>query len=574
MVFDIEVNGKKYQAKKGETILESLKRNGISVPTLCKMEEFSPTGACRMCAVEVEGKENLVTACSYPVKEWMKIKTHSPRVIKARKTIVELLLANHPDDCLYCIRNGECELQDLAIELDIRERVYFGSKNNYKKDKSSPSVERDPSKCILCGRCVRVCEEKEKVAAVDFVHRGKDVLVEPTFKKGLNLSSCINCGQCIMVCPTGALYERSHIPAVKDALNNSEKHVVAHFAPSVSVTLAEEFGLKAGKDISGILTAILKRLGFDAVFETAVGSDFTIMEEVNEFISRKENNEKLPLFSSCCPSWVQFIEEFYPQFIPNLSTTKSPQQILGTLTKTYYAEQKSLNPKDIFTVSIMPCTAKKFEIQREEMTTEGISDNDAVLTTREFLRFIKLFGIDFENIEPEFTDDPFSNRSSAGKLLGASGGAVESFIRTMHFKLTGKEMKEYKVLNSRNVKGSKIFESVINKKKYSFAILSGLEQVHEILSDIEKGEIELDYLEVMACPGGCVNGGGQLINTDDKIIKNRIKGLYDIDDTEMIKVAHKNQSVIDIYEKYLDEPYSEKAKEKFHTTFSKRDVFL
>lgn len=574
MVFDIEVNGKSYQAKNGETILEALKRNGVSIPTLCKMEGFSATGACRMCVVEVDGEENLVTACSHTVQEGIKIKTHSPRVIKARKTIVELLLANHPDDCLYCIRNGNCELQDLAIELNIRERVYFGEKFFFKKDKSSPSVERDPAKCILCGRCVRVCEEKKNVAALDFIQRGKDVLVETTFRKGLNLSSCINCGQCIMVCPTGALYERSHIPAVRDALNNTKKHVVAHFAPSVSVSLAEEFGLKPGKDISGILTAVLRRLGFDAVFETAVGSDFTILEEVHEFLDRKENKGVLPVFSSCCPAWVQFVEEFYPELIPHLSTTKSPQQILGKLLKTYYVEKADLAPQDIFSVTIMPCTAKKFEIQREEMTSEGISDNDAVLTVREFIRFMKLYGVDIQNIEPDFPDQPFATRSSAGKLLGVSGGSTESLIRTLYYKLTGSEMQDYKVLNARNVKNTKIFEVAIHKKKYVFGIVNGFASIHQIIADIQTGKIQIDYLEVMACEGGCVNGGGQIITADEKSMKARSKGLYDIDDNDMIKMAHKNQIVLDIYKQFLDAPLSDKAKRMFHTSYAKREVFL
>jgi len=574
MFFDIEVNDKKYQAKKGETILEALTRNGISVPTLCKMKDFSSTGACRMCVVEVEGIENLVPSCSFPINGQIKIKTHSPRVIKARKTIVELLLANHPDDCLYCIKNGNCELQHLAYDLNIRERIYFGEKNMHKRDKSSPGIERDAEKCILCGRCVRVCEEQMKVSAIDFIHRGKDVVVETTFRRGLNLSSCINCGQCIIVCPTGALYERSHIAVVTDALNNQQKYVVAHFAPSVTVSLAEEFGLKPGKDVSGIISAILKRLGFNAVFETAAGSDFTIMEEVAEFMERKEKENSLPMFSSCCPAWVQFVEEFYPEFIPNLSTTKSPQQILGKLAKTYYAEINNIDSKDIFSVAIMPCTAKKFEIQREEMTQEGISDNDAVLTVREFIRLIKLYGIDVKNIEPEFADAPFSAKSSAGKLLGVSGGTTESFIRTLHFKLSGKEMDDYKILDSRNVKGMHIFHIEINKTKFSFAVVNGMETLRQLIAEIKSGTLQLDYVEVMACEGGCVNGGGQLINVDEKSIKARSKGLYDIDDTDMIKVAHKNQIVLELYADYLDNPLSEKAQKLLHTSYSKKEVFL
>ena len=574
MVFDIEVNGKQYKASRGETILEALNRNGIKVPTLCKMESFSPTGACRLCVVEVEGKKGLIPSCSYPVEEWMKIRTHSNRVINARKTIVELLLANHPDDCLYCVRNGNCELQNLAIELNIKERIFFSEKHSFKKDKSSLSIERDPSKCILCGRCVRVCEEQQNVSAIDFINRGNEIFIGTSFNKGLNLSSCINCGQCILVCPTGAITEKSHIPGVIDALNNPKKVVIGHYAPTVTVSIAEELGLKPGKDISGIINSALKRLGFDIVFDTAFGADITTIEVANELETRLNENNNLPLLSSCCPSWVQYIEEFYPELIPNLSIVKSPQQILGSLIKNYYAKINNINPEDIYNVAIMPCTAKKFEAQREEMTTSGISDNDAVFTTREFLKILHQYGIDLQNIDPHNADQPFATRSSAGKLFGTIGGLTESVIRTLHYNLTGKELKEYRINSARNTKDKKIFSVTIGKTEFNFAIISGLKHVPEIIKEIKNGQSKLHFIEVMACPGGCVNGGGQILNVTQKSLKARIKGLYDIDDSEMIRVSHKNPIAKDLYKDFLKTSDSDICKKLLHTSFSKRDVLL
>lgn len=386
MIFDIEVNNKIIKARKGETILSALNRNGIKVPTLCFMEDLLPTGACRICVVEVEGQDNLVPSCAQPVEEWMKIKTHSPKVIKARKTIVELLLSNHPDDCLYCERNGNCELQKLSIELNVLERRISGRKGNQKADRSGSSMVRDPKKCILCGRCVRVCEEIVGVTAIDFIKRGNHCEITTSFEKGINLSSCINCGQCIMVCPTGALYERDHLPEIVDSLNNPSKHVVIQYSPTISVSLAEEFGVKAGKDINGMLNAALRKIGFNKVFDCSFGADINTIEAANQLVDRIKTNQKLPMFSSCCPAWVKYAEQTHPELIPNLSTTKSPQQMMGALIKSYYAENHDIAPENIYTVAVMPCIAKKFEAQREEMTHKGITDVDAVLTTRELAR--------------------------------------------------------------------------------------------------------------------------------------------------------------------------------------------
>jgi NADH-quinone oxidoreductase subunit G/NADP-reducing hydrogenase subunit HndD len=373
---NIEINGKTYEAIQGETVLDALNRAGIKVPTLCHMKDLFPSGACRMCVVEVEGMPGLIPSCAYPAADGMKIKTHSPRAIRARKTIIELLLSNHPDDCLYCVRSGNCQLQTLANELGVRQRRYKGVKSEHKMDVSSPSLVRDPDKCILCGRCVRVCEEIQGVSAIDFIGRGSRTAVGTPFDEGINISSCINCGQCVMVCPTGALHEQSEIKEVVAALQDPEKIVVVQHAPSVSVTLAEEFGVNPGVDIAGAMTAALRRLGFDRVFDTSFSADLTIMEEASELAQRIAEGGKLPMMTSCSPGWIKFVEEFYPDFIGNLSSCKSPQQMLGAIIKSYYAEREGIDPKKIFSVSIMPCTAKKFEKTRPAMYVDGVADID------------------------------------------------------------------------------------------------------------------------------------------------------------------------------------------------------
>ncbi len=572
MSFLIEVNNKKIEARKGELLLDTLKRHGIKVPTLCHLKDYAPSGACRMCVVENERSGKLITSCSYPVEEGMKIQTHSPRVVETRKTIVELLLSNHPDDCLYCVRNSNCELQTLAKDLNVRERRIKGEKNNYNLDRSSASIIRDPDKCILCGRCVRVCEEMMGVAAIDYINRGSKSIIGTTYNKGLNTSSCINCGQCILVCPTGALTEKNHFAEIQDALRDSEKTVVVQYAPAISVTIAEEFGLEAGKDLNGVLNAALRKVGFKHVFDTTFSADLTIMEESDELLDRIQNGGTLPMITSCCPGWIKYAEEFYPEMIPHLSSCKSPQQMLGAVIKSYWAEKMNLKPENIYAVSIMPCTAKKFEAQREEMTQNGLSDVDAVLTTRELGDFIRMMGVDIHSIPEETADSPLGYRSSAGKLFGASGGVMEAAIRTAYYKLTGEELVQFQIPAIRGFAGRKEAKLEINGLELGVAVVSGLANAAKLLDEIKAGRSDIHFIEVMACPGGCINGGGQCIGADEESIRARMQSLYDIDEKETIKVSHKNPEVIELYDNYLGAPLGHKSHELLHTKYNERNV--
>lgn len=574
MSITIKINGNKIKAKSGETVLNVLNDHGIKVPTLCHLKDMMPTGSCRMCVVEHKNTDKLITSCSAVVEDGMDILTHSPRVTEARKVIVELLLSNHPDDCLYCVRNGNCELQGLSEDLCVTERRIQGRKNKLPIDTSSVSILRDPEKCILCGRCVRVCEEVIGVACIDFSKRGSQTVVSTAFDKGMNTSSCVNCGQCIMVCPTGALTEQNHFAEIKEALSNPAKTVVVQYAPAISVSIAEEFGMEPGKDIAGIMNAALRKIGFDYVFDTSFAADLTIMEESNELIKRIIENKNLPLITSCCPGWVKYAEEFVPEMLPNLSTCKSPQQMAGAIIKTYFADKVNLKKEDIYSVAIMPCTAKKFEAQREEMTHKGISDVDGVLTTREFVKFVKLFGINMHEIESETADSPLGIRTTAGKLFGASGGVAEAAIRTAYHTLTGTELVKFKIPQIRGLKGQKEVHLDINGLKVGVAVVNGLVNAKKLLDEIKAGRDDIQFIEIMACPGGCVGGGGQPINLDEEAVKRRIRSLYNIDDTESIKVSHKNPDVIILYNEFLGEPLGKKSHELLHTKYQRRDVII
>ena len=574
MFFDIQVNGKTIKARNGDTILSALQRNGIKVPTLCHLENLLPTGACRMCVVEVEGRQALIPSCSYPVEEWMKIRTHSPRVVKARKTNIELLLSNHPDDCLYCERNGNCELQRFAEDLNVRERRFYGKKNNYRTDPSSASLLRDPAKCILCGRCIRICEEVQGITALDFIGRGNKMQVGPAFNRGMNLSSCINCGQCIMVCPTGALTEKQQPGELQDALHNPEVKTVIQCSPSLSVTLAEEFGLRAGKDMDSLMYAALRKLGFDYVFDSSFAADLLVVEQAAELLERLRGQNKLPMFSSCCPAWIKYAEQSRPSILENISHCKSPQQMMGALITAHFATDHKIASDKVYSVSAMPCVAKKFEAQREQMTHKGITDVDSVLTTRELARLIRLNGIDIQQVEPELADLPYRSRSSAGKLLSVSGGLTESLIRTLYFKVTGKELPLQKIQELRTSKGRKEFHLKIGEYNLGFAVVNGIGHVKELLDELENGRDDLHYIEVMACQGGCVGGGGQPIHPETDNTRTRARAIYEIDDKESIRLAHRNPSLVTLYANLLENPMSEISINLLHTEYQKREVML
>jgi len=570
----IEVNNRTIEAENGETVLTVLKRAGIKVPTLCHMENLFPSGACRMCVVEVEGQRTLVPSCAFPVREGMKIKTHSPRVLKARKTIIELLLADHPDDCLYCDRNGTCELQSLSEELGVNNRKYEGARSEYQIDTSSMSIVRDPSKCILCGRCVRVCEEIQGVSAIDFTNRGSKSVVDTAFRDGLNISSCINCGQCVMVCPTGALTAKSSISEVMDAINDPDKVVVVQHAPAVSVSIAEALGIKPGKDVAGVMTAAFRAVGFDKVFDTSFSADLTIMEEGSELVDRIVNGGKLPMMTSCSPGWIKFVEQFYPEFLENISSCKSPQQMLGALIKGFYPEKAGIDPKSIYSVSVMPCTAKKFEATRPEMAQNGMPDVDAVLTTREMAKLIKMSGIDISALDSETADTPFGTRSTAGKLFGASGGVMEAAIRSAYFLITGENLKDPKIQQVRGFKGRKEFKADIKGTTYGFAVVSGLQNARDLLEEIKAGRDDIHFIEVMTCPGGCIAGGGQPFAMDMDNVRKRMQKLHKIDRDERLRHSHENPEVQRLYDEFLGKPLGHKSHELLHTHYAHRDEVL
>jgi iron-only hydrogenase group A len=561
MVFTVEINDQRVTAKKGETILSLLNRHGINVPTLCNINGFPPTGSCRVCVVEVEGVPGLVPSCSQPVEEWMKIYTHSSRVIQARKAIVELLLAGHPDDCLYCSRNGDCELQTLAEELNISDRKFRAGKRPAQIDKTCPSVERDPSKCILCERCIRICDTTIGVGAIDVVHRGSESMIGTTYNKGLNPESCIKCGQCIMICPTAAITEKSDLSRVVDALTAKQLFPVIQLSPTTASAITEAFGFKSGKDVQDILRTALRMMGFKYIMDTSFAADIAIMEEAREIARRLETGKNLPALTASCPSFVRYIHAFRPALIPNLLPVKSPQQIMGTLIKNYVISPQSYTPEKVFSVSVMPCTAKKAEAAFESDPEAPFRFVDAVLTNRELIRMIRLFGIDLSKLEPEPLDLTHGIRSSAGKLFGVAGGPLEGMLRTLYHMITGQEMSPVKITDLRGLKEVKESRIRLGKQSVKVMAVSGLGNAIHVLNEIENGRDDLGIIEVMTCPFGCINGGGQPRGCDEKGLKARMKSIYDVDEEEIIKSAHKNPNVQMVYDRMLGHPGSERSRD-------------
>ena len=575
---NLKINGMAVSAPAGSTILEAARLAHIEIPTLCFLKDINEIGACRICIVEVKGAKSLVTSCVYPINEGMEVWTNTPKVLESRKKTLQLLLSNHNCSCLSCVRSGNCELQVLAKELGVDDaNFYAGEKTPSEIDDSAAHMIRDNSKCILCRRCVAVCEKNQGIGVIGANNRGFKTAIGSAFEMGLGETSCVSCGQCIAVCPTGALQEKSQIDEVLAAIADPAKHVIVQTAPAVRAGLGEEFGYPIGTNVEGKMAAALRRIGFDKVFDTDFGADLTIMEEANEFVERVQNGGVLPMITSCSPGWVKYCEHYFPDMTENLSTCKSPQQMFGAIAKSYYAEKMGIDPKDIVSVSIMPCTAKKFEINRPDEAANGVPDMDYTLTTRELARMIKKVGIKFNDLPDEKFDEPLGISTGAGVIFGATGGVMEAALRTAVETLTGQELEHLDFTEVRGIQGIKEATYKVGDLDVKVAVASGLANARELLNKVKSGEANYHFIEIMGCPGGCVNGGGQpqqpgyVRNTVD-IRGLRAKVLYDADAGMPIRKSHENPAIKELYATYLGKPGSEKAHHLLHTSYIKRKV--
>ena len=572
---NIKINDKEYSVPASYTILDAARDANVHIPTLCYLKDINEIGACRMCLVEIKGARALQAACVYPVSEGLEIYTNTPKVRKARKATLELILSNHEKKCLTCIRNRNCELQQLADELGITELRYEGENEKYALDCTSTSLVRDNNKCILCRRCVSACNN-QAISVIGCVERGFKTHVTSTFEKEIKDVGCIFCGQCIVACPVGALYEKNDIPQVMEAIDAPEKHVVVQTAPAVRAALGEECGLPIGTPVTGKMVAALKRLGFDKVFDTDTSADLTIMEEGTEFIERFTKQENLPIITSSSPGWVKFCEHYYPEFIGNLSSCKSPMEMFGAVIKSYYADKAGIDKKDIYSVAIMPCTSKKFEASREEFAKDGIKDIDASLTTRELARMIKQAGIDFVNLPDEEFDQPFGEATGAGVIFGTTGGVMEAAIRTVYEILEKKPLDNLNVTAVRGLDGVKEATLKIAGKDVKVAVVHGTKNARIILDKVKNGE-KYDFIEVMACPGGCIHGGGQPI-VDSRtratvdVKAKRAAALYSEDEASTLRKSHLNPNVQLMYKEFFEKPGSHKAHELLHTHYTDRSA--
>ncbi len=576
---NVKINGVVYAVPKGSTVLEAARVAKIEIPTLCYLKDINEIGACRLCLVEVsEGGRpfRLVTACVYPATDGMEVLTNTPKINKSRKTNLELLLSNHDRKCLSCVRSTTCELQKLCNEYGVDETRFSGAKNEYTIDDKTPII-RDNSKCILCRRCVAACKNVQNIGVIGANDRGFDTHIGSIFEKPLSETSCINCGQCIVACPVGALYERDDTDKVLDAIADPSKHVLICTAPSVRAQIGECFGYEPGTDCEGKMVAALKRLGFDGVYDMNLTADLTIMEEATEFLGRVKNGGPLPLITSCSPGWIKYCEHYYPEFVDNLSTCKSPQQMFGALAKTYYAEKMGWDPKDIVFVSAIPCTAKKFEVGRPGQSAAGVPDVDIAITTREVGRMISKAGIDFKSLADEAFDDPFSVGSSAGAIFGATGGVMEAALRTAAEVIENKPLESLDFTDVRGVEGVKIASYKLGGMTLNVAVASGTGNAKKVLDAVKSGELDVQFIEIMACPGGCVNGGGQPIQpasvrmtTDLRAVRAAV--LYNDDINCDLRKSHENSAVKKLYDEYFGEPNSHKAHEILHTHYVKRGL--
>ncbi len=575
---NLKINNIPVSVPEGTTILEAARTIGIRIPTLCYLKEINAIGACRVCVVEVKGARSMVTACVYPVSEGMEVTTNSEKVKKARKTTLELLLSTHKQDCLSCSRNLKCELQELSKEYGCDSHAFDGEKMSYEKDNSTPYLVRDDEKCILCRRCVATCAKVQETGVIGVNNRGFNSHVACAFDSDLTESPCVACGQCINVCPTGALHEVEEIDNVKNALADPEKVVIVAPAPAVRVALGEEFGMPFGTNVEGQMITALRALGFDKVFDVNFGADMTIMEEATELIERIKNGGTLPMITSCSPGWVRYLEYYYPDCIPNLSTCKSPQQMTGALVKTYYAEKAGIDPKNIYMVSVMPCVAKKTEKLRPHMDAAGVPDIDAVLTTRELAKMIKESGLIFPELKGGEYDNPMGEFTGAGVIFGVTGGVMEAALRSAVYMLTGKNPENPDFTDVRGMDGIKEATYKVGGKKVRIAVASGLNNAKKICEDIKNGVSKYDFIEIMCCPGGCINGGGQPIvpeyvkrDVDYKTL--RANALYGEDERKTIRYSHENPAVKDCYANYLGNVGAEKAHHILHTEYFKRKKY-
>ncbi len=570
----VNIDGVEVTVPEGTTIYEAAKRVGINIPVFCYHPEIKEKlGACRICLVEVEGLKDPVPSCSTPVKEGMQIKTNTPRIRELRKFVLELLKSIHKSDCLHCIRSQTCQFLEMSYNYGLYEEVQFEVKPNYEdKDESAPGVIRDPEKCIYCGRCVSVCSIQQAVFALGHAHRGKNLRIGPALALTLKDTPCVQCGQCILACPVGAIHEKDETDLVWRWISDPNTLVVAQTAPAVRVALGEEFGLKPGEIVTGKMVGALKRIGFDYVFDTQFGADLTIVEECHEVVERLKKNRNLPVFTSCCPAWVKFVKEYYPDMVQNISSAKSPQTMLGSMVKTYFAQKINIPAEKIKVVSIMPCTAKKMEITWPEHLIEidgkKYRSVDAVLTTREIARMLKQAGIDFEKISEEFFDAPFSISTGGAALFGGTGGVMEAALRYAYELITGKELKKVVFESVRGLERTKIADVQLNGETLKIAVASSLSAAKKILDMYRNGELpDLKFLEVMACPGGCIAGGGQPIPTNEEIRKQRIEAIYLEDKIMTIKKSQDNPQIMKLYQEFLGEPSSELARKYLHIHF-------
>ncbi len=577
-MINLIIDGKSVQVPEGSTVLEAAKIAGVDIPTLCYLKDVNEIGACRMCVVEIKGARALQAACVYPASEGLEVYTNSAKVRKARKATLELILSNHDKKCLTCVRNKNCELQTLADSLGVDALRFEGENKVHEIDAVSPSIVRDNNKCVLCRRCVSVCNNVQTVSVIDAAYRGINTRIGAAFDASLHNVPCVNCGQCIVACPVGALYENDNTKDVWKALEDGTKHVVVQTAPAVRAALGEEFGMEIGTPVTGKMVASLKKLGFAKVFDTDFGADLTIMEEGTELLDRINGGGALPMITSCSPGWIKFCEHTFPEFIPNLSSCKSPHQMFGAVLKTYYAEKNGIDPKDIYVVSVMPCSSKKFESSREEMENAGLRDVDAVITTRELARMIRQAGINFTALEDEAFDNPFDG-TGAGVIFGATGGVMEAALRTVKEIVDGKELDKVEFDEVRGSdKGIKEATVKLGDMDVNVAIVHGLKNARKVLTDIKEGKANYHFIEIMACPGGCVTGGGQpiidaktLMDVDPKA--ERAKALYSEDKNAKLRKSHENPAIKKIYEEFLEKPGSHKAHDLLHTHYTKRDKF-